>query len=232
MKKKPLSPEQLSDALSLKSIYESRKKELGLSQEIVAERLGISQSAVAQILSGKNALNLKRAAEFASLLGVNIKDFSPSMADEAEGLSHSNVSFAGSYKPEKRYPVISSVQAGAWSEAVEAYQLKDIDEWIESSAHIQGNGFWLRVDGDSMTSPVGVSIPEGTFVLFDTGRAPVNGSLVIAKLEDSNEATFKKLVIDGGQRYLKGLNPAWPLIPINGNCQIIGVAVQTTMMLV
>lgn len=45
--------------------------------------------------------------------------------------------------------------------------------------------------GESMTAPVGLSIPEGTYVLFDTGREPVNGSLVIAKLSESNEATFK-----------------------------------------
>ncbi|CAM6543687.1 S24 family peptidase [Enterobacter cloacae] len=68
-------------------------------------------------------------------------------------------------------------------------------------------------------------------VLVDTGKEPVNGSLVIAKLTDANEATFKKLVIDGGNKYLKGLNPQYPLIPINGNCRIIGVAIQTMMKL-
>ncbi|PKE30996.1 LexA family transcriptional repressor [Rahnella sp. AA] len=143
----------------------------------------------------------------------------------------SNVSFAGSYAPGNKYPVISKVQAGAWSEAVESYSMKDIDLWLESDAHIQGDAFWLEVDGDSMTSPAGLSIPEGTFVLFDTGRDPANGNLVIAKLTDSNEATFKKLVIDGAQWYLKGLNPVWPLVPINGNCRIIGVAVETKLRL-
>ena len=124
------------------------------------------------------------------------------------------------------------MQAGAWCEAVEPYTLKDIDLWLESDAHIQGEAFWLQVDGDSMTAPVGLSIPEGTFVLFDTGREAINGSLVIAKLSDSNEATFKKLVIDGAQKYLKGLNPQWPLVAVNGNCRIIGVAVETKMRLV
>lgn len=142
-----------------------------------------------------------------------------------------NVSFAGAYVPGSKYPVLSKVQAGAWSEAVEAYTLKDIDLWLESDAHIQGDAFWLEVDGDSMTAPVGLSIPEGTFVLFDTGREAANGNLVIAKLTDSNEATFKKFIIDGGQRYLKGLNPVWPLVPINGNCRIIGVAVETKLRL-
>jgi len=53
----------------------------------------------------------------------------------------------------------------------------------------------------------------------------------VAKLSDSNEATFKRLVIDGAQKYLKGLNPAWPLVSINGNCKIIGVAVETKLRL-
>lgn len=143
-----------------------------------------------------------------------------------------DVGYIGPYNPGSKYPVLSSVQAGSWCEAVEPYTTKDIDLWLESNVHIQGDAFWLLVDGDSMTAPVGLSIPEGTYVLFDTGREPINGSLVIAKLSDSNEATFKKLIIDGGQKYLKGLNPQWPLVPINGNCRIIGVAVETKLRLV
>lgn len=153
-----------------------------------------------------------------------------------DGIVHdharTNVTFAGQYKPGNRYPVLSSVQAGSWCEAIEAYTLKDIDLWLESDAHVQGDAFWLKVDGDSMTSPAGLSIPEGTFVLFDTGREAINGSLVIAKLSESNEATFKKLVIDGGVRYLKGLNPNWPVMHVNGNCRIIGVAIETKMRLI
>ena len=122
--------------------------------------------------------------------------------------------------------MISWVSAGEWCEAVEPYNLSQVDEWYESDCHILGDGFWLRVQGDSMTAPTGLSVPEGMLVLFDTGKEPKNGSLVIAKITDANEATFKKLVIDGGNKYLKGLNPAYPLIPIDGNCKIIGVAVQ------
>lgn len=82
-----------------------------------------------------------------------------------------------------------------------------------------------------MTAPMGLSIPEGTYVLFDTGKEATNGKLVVAKLTDYNEATFKKFVIDSGQKYLKGLNPSWPMVPINGNCRIIGVAVETKLRL-
>ncbi len=82
-----------------------------------------------------------------------------------------------------------------------------------------------------MTSPNGISFPEGTLVLVDTQREAENGSLVVAKLTEVNEATFKKLVIDAGQKYLKPLNASYPPLPINGNCKIIGVVVDAKMKL-
>ena len=220
-KKKSLTPAQVADSQRLKALYEAKKKELGITQQSIADALDISQGAVGHYLNGRNALNTAVASVFARILRVSVGDFSPSLAKDISDMSSvasENTSFAG--------------QAGAWCEAVEPYTLKDIDLWLESDAHIQGDAFWLQVDGDSMTAPAGLSIPEGTFVLFDTGREAINGSLVIAKLSDSNEATFKKLVIDGAQKFLKGLNPQWPLVAINGNCRIIGVAVETKLRLV
>ena len=233
--KKNLTTEQLDDAAKLKALYESKKKELGVTQYTIADELGITQGAVGHYLNGRNALNLSVAAAFAKILQVSISDFSPSLDAEAKKMlphEKSNVQYIGPHKRGKEYPLISWVQAGAWAEAIEPYTINEIDEWYESDAKVCGNAFWLRVDGDSMTAPTGLSIPEGTLVLIDTGREAVNGSLVIAKMVYANEATFKKLIIDGGQKYLKGLNPAWPMKEINGNCKIIGVAVQTMMRLV
>lgn len=151
------------------------------------------------------------------------------ISQKEEPKADKNFTYAGRYEESPKYPVISSVQAGAWAEAIEPYTLNDISLWLESDAKIQGKAFWLLVEGDSMTAPTGVSVPQGSYVLFDTGREAINGSLVVAKLSDSNEATFKKLVEDGGNRYLKGLNPNWPIITINGNCKILGVAVESKM---
>ncbi|EHD21292.1 MULTISPECIES: LexA family protein [Brenneria] len=234
-KKKTLTTEQLEDAKRLKALYESKKKTLGVTQQQIADELDITQGAVGHYLNGRNALNVAVASAFAKILQVSISDFSSALALEASSYASAadeNVTYAGPYTPSPKYPLISSVKAGAWNDADEPLTLDQIDEWYESDVKIQGRAFWLRVDGDSMTSPTGLSIPEGTLVLFDTGREAVNGSLVAAKLTDTNEATFKKLIIDGGQRYLKGLNPAWPMREINGNCKIIAVAVQTMMRLV
>lgn len=197
----------------------------------LARKLEREPSYVSRMLWPEGKAGRKRIAD--GMIDVIEKAFGlPRGWMDEINTDNQNVSYAGPYKSSRSYPVISSVQAGAWCEAVEAYSLRDVDFWLESDAHIQGEAFWLKIEGDSMTAPAGLSIPEGTYVLFDTGREPINGSLVIAKLYDSNEATFKKLVIDGGNSYLKGLNPQWPVVQINGNCRIIGVAIETKMRLV
>ncbi len=192
--KKNLTTEQLADAARLKALYESKKKALGVTQYSIADELGITQGAVGHYLNGRNALNLTVAAAFAKILQVSIADFSPSIDEEAQKIlanETSNVKLVGPYKQGKEYPLISWVQAGAWAEAIEPYSVDEIDEWFESDTKVFGKAFWLRVEGDSMTAPTGLSIPEGTLVLIDTGREAINGSLVIAKMVDANEATFK-----------------------------------------
>lgn len=202
-----------------------KRDSMGLTQGQLAEKIGTSQQAIEQLEAGKTK-RPRYLPELAKALGVTIEWLLDGKDEPYQG---DNFRYAGTYTPGRNYPVLSSVQAGCWAEAIEAYPVEEISEWVESAAHIQGDGFWLRVKGDSMTAPTGQSVAEGNYVLFDTGKEPVNGSLVVAKLVDSNEATFKKLIIDGGQKYLKGLNPAWPMIPINGNCKIIGVAIEAKM---
>jgi SOS-response transcriptional repressor LexA len=55
--------------------------------------------------------------------------------------------------------------------------------------------------------------------------------LVIAKLASSNEATFKKLIEDGGRKFLRPLNPAYPTEMYAVDCRIIGVVVRALIKL-
>ncbi|MNC70168.1 putative HTH-type transcriptional regulator [compost metagenome] len=69
------------------------------------------------------------------------------------------------------------------------------------------------------------SFRDGDIIFVDPAKDAENGSLVIAKLMDSQEATFKQLVMEGNRRFLKPLNPAWPdpIIELDDNAMICGV---------
>jgi len=124
----------------------------------------------------------------------------------------------------RRVPVISWVQAGQFTECKTADLFSDVDKWVETSLRIGDSSFALEVKGDSMTNPNGLpTIPEGATVIFDPDVEPLHGKIVVARIDGTNEATVKKLVIDGPQKFLVPLNPRYPNIPINGNCLIIGV---------
>ncbi|WP_223285786.1 LexA family protein [Pseudomonas amygdali] len=140
----------------------------------------------------------------------------------------SNVSEIDQSSRMYRYPVISSVAAGAWAEAVELYPAGFSDRYEVSDYKAKGRAFWLEVRGDSMTAPSGMSVPEGMLILVDTGSEVRSGKLVVAKLPSSDEATFKKLIEDAGRLYLKPLNPGYSMIACTEECKIIGVAVRVT----
>ncbi len=211
----------------LKDRILERRTALGLSQAQLAEKSGVSQVTIQHLESGRNSTS-KKLLDIARALGVTAEWLASGEGPLREA---SNVQSVSQQPESFRYPVISWVAAGAWAEAVEPFPPGYSDRYEMSDYDSKGIAFWLEVKGDSMTSPVGTSIPEGMLILVDTEAEAIPGKLVVAKLADSNEATFKKLVEDGGRRFLKPLNPAYPTEMCLEGCRIVGVVVRATIKL-
>lgn len=196
----------------------AKRLQMGLSQEELAVRSKTTQQSIVNVETGKtkSPRNLLDLAKALNVSPEYLKD----------GGESGNVSYIGVKESKGQYPLVSWVSAGCWLEAVEPYRKDEIDVWPETTVDASDNSFWLRVKGDSMTSPVGFTVPEGMIILVDPEREPVSGKLVVAKLENENEATFKQYMIDAGRCYLKALNPHHPPTIVNGNCKIIGVVVD------
>tara|TARA_R110000850_G_scaffold235923_1_gene360781 strand:- start:272 stop:514 length:243 start_codon:yes stop_codon:yes gene_type:complete len=68
---------------------------------------------------------------------------------------------------------------------------------------------------------------EGELIFVDP-RAPVeHGKFVVVRLEESNEVTFKQLILEEGKKFLKTLNPDWPdrIVSVTPNTTLCGVIV-------
>ncbi|MCT7656139.1 S24 family peptidase [Oceanimonas sp. NS1] len=120
-----------------------------------------------------------------------------------------------------QFPLISWVAAGAWHDITEIHPSEA--PLYPCPVKCSDKTFVLRVQGISM-EPL---FRDGDLIFIDPNAEWRHGSYVVARLDDHNEATFKQLVIESGQKYLKPLNKDWPekIIPINGNCTIVGPVV-------
>ena len=195
-----------------------------ITQRKLAELAGVEQPAISQMESGKTLKSVHLVA-LAKACGVSAEWLSSGSGEMAG--EESNVAMIQQPAQIYRYPIVSWVMAGAWAEAVQPFPDGFADNYDVSDYKAKGPAFWLEVKGDSMTSTSAPSIPEGSQILVDTEADVRPGKLVIAKLSGSNEATFKKLVEDGGIRFLKPLNPAYPTVQCAEGCRIIGVVVRS-----
>lgn len=244
MKKRELSQEEKAECAALKDIYVAKRSQLKLTQEDIANEIGISQGAVSMYFSGRNAINLEFALRIAKLLQCDIRDFSPRLASElamsmdsaytramlAQGAEQRALLANTGPAPENRgnIPLISWVQAGSFQEATEAYAPGMAEAYLPCPTPHGPWTFALRVRGQSMFNPNSArSFHEGEIIYVDPDREADNGSLVVVKLVEEQEATFKQLVIEGSRRYLKALNPQWPepYIEISGEAQVVGVVI-------
>lgn len=185
----------------------------------IATRLGVSRGTVSQWVNGIAEPRGGNASQVAAMLRCNM-----TWLMHGRGAPDKSVELEPGPELKREVPLISWIQAGNWLEM--DIQQYDYSQSYTHTASVGPRAFALRVIGDSMTSATGKSIPEGAVVIVDPDIAADHGRVVVARLDESASATIKQLVIDGDQKYLKPLNPAYPMMAINGNCTIIGVVKQ------
>lgn len=115
-------------------------------------------------------------------------------------------------------PLLSNVQAGMYTELINNFHPGDTGyEKIPSIAPVNRYTFALRVIGDSMEP----EFPEGMVLIIEPELDPEPNDYVVAR-NGGNETTFKQLIKDGADWYLKPLNPRYPVKPL-GESTIVGV---------
>jgi SOS-response transcriptional repressor LexA len=110
-----------------------------------------------------------------------------------------------------RLPLISWIQAGNWNGSnLLTLRADEVERWLDCPATHSENSYALRVRGDSMTAPHGNvrTYPAGCVIFVDPARrSPVNGERIIAKLDGSDEVTFKIFKQEDGRIWLQPINP-------------------------
>jgi SOS-response transcriptional repressor LexA len=201
--------------VSIHQIIREGRKRLGMSEQQFADAIGVSRGAVQQWeRPGGTAPRRSNQQQVAKILGLSV----------AELLSGaSNV--GGRVIVRAEVPLVSEVEAGNYT-VIDNFKPKGRFETIPVTVEVKRHTYALRVHGDSMVSATGDSFPEGSVVVVEPEMPALPGDYVIV-LNAANETTFKQLVKDGGDLYLKPLNSRYPVKPL-GSARVIGVVREFT----
>ena len=195
-----------------------------LSQPALAKACGWeSQSRISMYETGKREPGLSDLKLIAAALNIELNQ----LFNEKENLlkqDFANYEIAAVGKKIGTVPIISWVKAGSFTECI-----NDFGEFeqIATDCEIREHTYALRVIGDSMVSDAAISFPAGIIIIVEPSMIAISGDFVIA-INGDNEATFKQLIKDGVDWYLKPLNNRYPIKPI-GSANVIGVVRQAVM---
>lgn len=181
----------------------------------VQELLGgevFKQQSYAAIESGKTK-HSKYLAQVARVLGLPQQAVDPS-AKGPRIVQETSIAYGEKAtvmdNTGRKLPVIGSIAAGAWCEAIDEFQPGDADEWIDSPGPVGPRAFILKIEGISMLNPTGpVSFADGDKVVIDPSIEAFPGDFVAAKLTSSSRVTFKRLHQEDGEWILEAINPDW-----------------------
>jgi SOS-response transcriptional repressor LexA len=202
-----------------------RRADLQMSQEELAKKAGVSRVAISKAelgltknFNGDTLFNVARALRC-----------DPEWLQTGKGNIEGHIS---NIDPEPQYtpyrlPVLN------WQSVLQQIEggNKKTEQWLETTLNVGKDAFWLKVETDAMTSPIGLTIPEGMMILVNPTDNLTSGNLVIFRKSGTREIFFRKYVEEAGDRYLRPLNQNYSMIKIDGQYMPVGVVVDAKWIL-
>ena len=198
--------------MSVHTLIRNGRLRLKMSEQQFADAVGVSRGAVQQ-WEKPNGTAPKRATQprVAALLGISTAELMTGVV--VEGLD-----------VRIEVPLISLSEAARFA----AGALKRVPhvDTVFTTVEVRSHTFAVKVEGDMMVSESNDSFPPGSVLIVEPDMEPSAGDYVIAK-DPAGDTTFKQLIRDGGEFYLKPLNPRYPIRAL-GTSEIVGVVREFT----
>ena len=200
----------------------TRRKALGLTLQDVADRVHVARSTIQRYEAGSiSQMKMPVLYSIAQALSVN-PDWLVGKSENMDSPLPSNV--VPMPKP-GTVPLIGAIACGTPILAEE-----NIEEYVDLPRHIRAD-FALTCRGDSM---IGADIHDGDVVYVRRQPEVRSGQIAAVLIDD--EATLKRVYLQGKTVVLQPENPAYPPLVFSGSeaaaLRILGLAVAFTHALV
>src|SRR6476659_1093047 len=186
------------------------RRNLGMSEQQFADAVGVSRGAVQQWEKpGGTAPKRSNQHRVAELLGISVAELVSGGSNTGQGLDMRS-----------EVPLVSEVEAGDYT-VIDNFKPKGKFDTVPVSVPVKRHTYALAVQGAGMVREDGDSFPPDSIIVVEPELAAVPRDYVIA-LHGDGATTFKQLVKDGGDLYLKPLNARYPIKRIDG-AKVVGV---------
>jgi|CXWL01.1.fsa_nt_gi SOS-response transcriptional repressor LexA len=211
-----LNPREIIERLLLAGTYGSQvalAKDLDISPQRITE--AVSRGQIPELWIYRTAYKTGYRAEWLRTgRGAKLNPAHVSVA--AESLADYGL------PPSALVPVLTWVQAGALRSAVDLYPYAGAaEEYITVSLRGE-HCFALRVRGDSMLP----EFREGDMIVIDPDLSPRSGDFVVAVLDGTGEATFKRYQKKKDGEVLMPLNPDYMPIALQPEHRLVGKVIR------
>lgn len=192
-KAKP-SPQDIAAAAKLKAIWSERAKQRGLTQDKLAQELGITQGAVSQYLNGRIPMNYRTLRAFTDALGIAETDIRSDL-------------------PEQQLNVPSSSPTEEYLEVLALPQSLGLTDGSEAEEYAQANAMKFR---KSVLRQKGIlTRPLAMFYARGHSMEPTisDGDSVLLDTSDTNAVDGGMYVVSwlDGRRHAQGVRRAMTL---------------------
>lgn len=192
------------------------REETQLKQWQVAESIGMTQQGYQDIEAGQ-VQHPRKIAKIAEVLGKPKEYllFGTPIYDLSQPLT-----------AQRKIPIIQWQDIEHWDKMHVLFSEKEPEDYVLNFGSFGEKCFALRVQGDSMKySSSQKNFNEGDVIIVDPSKEASPGKYVVYTEKGSEAASFKQYVLDGNKKFLKPLNPQYPVMPLNNDIIIRGVVV-------
>lgn len=206
--------------MKLNTILKMLLKEHQLSESELARRTNVGQPVIHRMASGETdnpkVATLIPIARYFSLTINQLMGVDPLPKDR----------MPGTYNPQihawSKVPLLTWEQLAEWP-SITKKSPQDIR--ISTDAEVSEKAYAIAVKDSTMLP----RFPEGTLLIIDPELQPEDKDFVIAVLKGQKQPTFKQILIDGDDVYLKPMNPDFNTVLLDKEPKFLGVMVQARM---
>lgn len=219
--------------MSLSERIQTARKQAKLTQKELADRVGISQTAVHKLECGRSKSS-RRTVAIALTCGVDpiwldTGRGEMSLSGATPGMDMSEFNRLREEGEIYRAPIFARIPLISWEDAnnycdesLESYHPENVETWIPVAPRASDKAFALKVPDDSMEP----EFQEGEVIIVDPSQPGKHNEFLVARMEGETMPTFKQMIVLGNRKYLKPMNNRYPLIEIQTPLLVGGVVVS------